>query len=63
MHPCTALAHSRAIEDAYRNHYANREDSQRGKVAYDAKYAEVRRSIEALPGCSGTDDDVRRGEV
>lgn len=47
-HPDRILAKDRARQDAFDNRYDNRETSQGAKVAYDVKFAEVRRNIQ---GC------------
>jgi len=63
MHPETAIARSRATKDAMHNRYDNREHSQRGKVAYDSKYAALRRVIDELESPRANDEDVKRATL
>lgn len=59
-HPSVAIARSHATDDAIAGRYDNRESSQRGRVAYDVKHAQLVRDMEALGRCIGTNEDVRR---
>lgn len=62
-HPDVTVARSRAISDAIAGRYDNRETSQRGRIAYDTKHAQLLRDIEELGPARGSDEDVRRAEV
>ena len=62
-HPDAILARSRAVEDAIAGKYDNREATRESRAAYDARHAQLTRSIQELGGCIGTDEDVRRAEV
>ena len=58
-----AIARSRAVEDAIAGRYDNREQSQRGRVAYDTKHAQLSRAMESLGPALGTDWEVHKAEL
>lgn len=59
----TTQAHWRAIADATRGVYDNREATVRARVAYRVKHAQITGLLQALPPCRGTDEDVRNADL